>query len=64
MHFLGLGWRGQIEKVRIKVGQLLGVLERVWAVLGSISFSHLIMGWSCHTCSIASWTMIHGVAGL
>ena len=35
----GLGWRGQIEKVRIKVGQLLGVLERAWAVLGE----HLLL---------------------
>ena len=30
----GLGWRGQIEKVRTKVGQLLGVLGRAGAVLG------------------------------
>ena len=30
----GLRWMGQIERVRTKVGQLLGVLGRARAVLG------------------------------
>ena len=30
----GLRWTGQIERVRTKVGQLLGVLGRARAVLG------------------------------
>ena len=29
-----LGWTGQIERVRTKVGQLLGVLGRLGSVLG------------------------------
>ena len=50
VHFLGvwieegLGWRGQIEKVRTKVGQLLGVLGRAGAVLGGSSLLSLYNG--------------------
>ena len=40
----GLTWTGQIERVRTKVGQLLGVLGRLGSVLGGVSFSHSIMG--------------------
>ena len=40
----GLRWTGQIEKVRTKVGQLLGVLGRARAVLGGGALLSLYNG--------------------
>ena len=40
----GLGWTGQIEQVRSKVGRLLGVLGRASAVLGGRSLLSLYNG--------------------
>ena len=40
----GLRWRGQIERVRAKVGRLLGVLGRAGAVLGGPSLLSLYNG--------------------
>ena len=38
-----LSWTGYIERVRTKVGQLLGVLWRAGSVLGGVPSSHSIM---------------------
>ena len=51
----GLRWTGQIERVRTKVGQLLGVLGRARSVLGGLLFSRFIMDWFSRTFSTASW---------
>ena len=40
----GLKWAGQIERVRSKVGQLLGVLGRAGSVLGGRSLLSLYNG--------------------
>ena len=40
----GLKWTGQIEQVRAKVGRLLGVLGRAWAVLGGDAILSLYNG--------------------
>ena len=40
----GLKWTGQIERVRTKVGQLVGVLGRASAVLGGRSILSLYNG--------------------
>ena len=40
----GLGWKGQIEQVRARVGRLLGVLGRASAVLGGRSLLSLYNG--------------------
>ena len=40
----GLGWKGQVGKVKDKVGQLLGVLWRASSVLGGRSLLSLYNG--------------------
>ena len=47
----GLRWTCQIEQVRKKVGQLLGVFGRAGAFLGGALSSHCLIAWSPQTCS-------------
>ena len=47
----GLRWTGQIERVKAKVGQLLGVLGKLGTVLGGASSSKSTTIWFFPTCT-------------